>query len=227
MGYNISHPEIKPDPERLQALIDLPAPQTPKELKRTNGLFAYYSRCIIQFSRKPGPLLQATKFPLTDDALTSFETLKSELFKTSLSVIRDNVPFEVENDASDYAIAAILAQQGKPVAYFSRSLNSCEKHYPTVKKEATAMIEAVRKCSHFLKGRNFLLTTDQRSIAFMFDKKSKGKIKNSKLLSWRLEVSQFSYDIRHKRGNNLEKTFYRILVKKQKKFAKSVKHVQR
>ena len=132
LRYNISHQEIKPDPERLQALIDLPAPQSPKELKRTNGLFAYYSRWITQFSRKAGPLLQATKFPLTDNALISFETLKSELFKASLGVIRDNVPFEVESDASDYAIAAILSQQKKPVAYFSRTLNSCEKHYPAV-----------------------------------------------------------------------------------------------
>ena len=32
LEYNISHREIKPDPERLQALIDLPPPQTPKEL---------------------------------------------------------------------------------------------------------------------------------------------------------------------------------------------------
>ena len=32
LGYNISHRQIKLDPERLQALIDLPAPQTPKEL---------------------------------------------------------------------------------------------------------------------------------------------------------------------------------------------------
>ena len=52
------------------------------------------------------------------------------------------------------------------------------------------------------KGDIFLLTTDQRSIAFMFDRKSKGKIKNSKLLSWRLELSQFSYDLRHKPGAN-------------------------
>ena len=90
LGYNISHRQIKPDSERLQALIDLPAPQTPKKLKRTNGLFAYYSRWITQFSKKVGPLLQATKFPLTDDALISFETLKSELFKASLGVIREN-----------------------------------------------------------------------------------------------------------------------------------------
>ena len=34
----------------------------------------------------------------------------------------------------------------------------------------------------------------------MFDQRNRGKIKNSKILSWRLELSQLSYDIRHKPG---------------------------
>ena len=108
-------------------------------------MFAHYSRWITQFSRKAGPLLQAAKLPLTDDAFILFENLKSELLKASLGVIRDNVPFEVESDAFDYAIAAILSQQGKPVAYYSRTFNSCKEHYPAVEKEATETIESVCK----------------------------------------------------------------------------------
>ena len=34
----------------------------------------------------------------------------------------------------------------------------------------------------------------------MFDQHHKGKIKNTKILSWRLELTQFSYDIRHRPG---------------------------
>jgi len=34
----------------------------------------------------------------------------------------------------------------------------------------------------------------------MFDQRNRGKIKNSKIFSWRLELSQLSYDIRHKPG---------------------------
>jgi len=34
----------------------------------------------------------------------------------------------------------------------------------------------------------------------MFDQRNRGKIKNSKILSWRLELSQLSYDITHKPG---------------------------
>ena len=96
--------------------------------------------------------------------------LKSKLLKVSLGVVRDSVPFEVDSDSSDYLIAALLLQQGKPVTYFLRMLNFCEKYYPAVEKESTTIIEAVCKWSHFLKGRHFLLTSDQRSITFIVDK---------------------------------------------------------
>jgi len=161
-------------------------------------MFAYYARWIENFSRTAGPLLRTQHFPLSEDALKSFEDVKSGLAKVSLDAIRDNVPFEVESDASDYAIAGILSQNGRPVAFMSRTLNACKRKYPAIEKEATAIIEAVRKWSHFLKGRPFLLRTDQKSVSYMFDQKNRGKIKNYKIRIWRLEMSQFTYDICHK-----------------------------
>ena len=83
--------------------------------------------------------------PLQGDALKSFTQLKSDLGRASFGAIKDELPFEVETDASDYAIAAILSQNGRPVAYFSRTLNKTEKCYPAIEKGATALIEAVRK----------------------------------------------------------------------------------
>jgi len=102
---------------------------------------------IEKFSKRAGPLLRARHFPLTVDALKSFEDIKSGLAKVSLGAIKDNVPFEVKSDASDNAIAAILSQNGRPVAFMSRTLNPCERKYTAIEKEATAIIEAVRKWS--------------------------------------------------------------------------------
>ena len=151
------------------------------------------------FSENAAPLLTCETLPLQGDALKSFTQLKSDLERASLGAIKDELPFEVETDASDYAIAAILSQNGRPLAHFSRTLNKTEKCYPAIEKEATAIIEVVRKWSHFLLGKHFTLYTDQRSVSFMFDGKSKGKIKN-KILSWKIELNQFSYDIKHKPG---------------------------
>jgi len=82
----------------------------------------------------------------------------------------------------------------------SRTLTSCERSYPAVEKEACAIIEPVRRWKHDLKGRHFSLVTDQQAVSYMFDQHHKGKIKNSKILSRRLELAQFSYDIRHRPG---------------------------
>ena len=140
--------------------------------------------------------------PLTDEGLKSFTQPKNDLVKSSLGTIRDNLSFKVETDASDHAIAGILSQNGRSVAYFSRRLNATERNYPEVEKKATACVEVIRKWSCFLKGKHFSLYTDQRSASFMFDRRSRSKIKNNKILCWRIELSQYSYDIKQKPGNS-------------------------
>ena len=83
----------------------------------------------------------------------------------------------------DYAIAATLNQAGRPVAFFSRTLNKSEHHQSSVEKEACAIVESVLKWRHYLQGRHFKLITDQRSLAFMYDQKRPGtKIKNDKMV---------------------------------------------
>ena len=71
----------------------------------------------------------------------------------------------------------MLNQGGRPVAFMSRTLQGSKLHYPAIEKEATAIIEAVRKWSYLILRQHFELITDQRSVAFMFDNKRRTKIK--------------------------------------------------
>ena len=202
LGYRISQNSLKPDPARLKPLQDLPAPEDTKCLKRIIGLFAYYSSWISNYSEKIRPLLDSKVFPLSKDALTAFEDLKAELGKVTLQRIDENMPFTVETDASDFAIAAILNQGGRPVAFFSRSMKRNELSHPAVEKEACAVVEALRKWSHFLHGKHFTLFTDQEAVSYIFNRKNKKltKIKNDKMIRWRIELSCFDFDIVHKPG---------------------------
>ena len=43
LGYLVETGELRPDPERLRPLRELPVPNNMKALRRTLGLFAYYS----------------------------------------------------------------------------------------------------------------------------------------------------------------------------------------
>jgi hypothetical protein len=44
LGHLIEEGNIRPDPERLRPLRDLPIPYDSKSLKRSLGLFSYYSQ---------------------------------------------------------------------------------------------------------------------------------------------------------------------------------------
>ena len=180
LGYNIKNNEIRPDPARLQPLRDIPAPQNLTIQKKVVGLFAYYSKWIKNFSQKIKSLTSNTTFPLPQAALDAFNLLKEDIENSVLAAIDENLPFVVETDASDFAIAATLNQGERPVAFFSRTLHNSEINHPSVEKEAYSIIESIRHWRHYLTGKHFTLITDQKSVSFMFDAKRASKIKTTR-----------------------------------------------
>ena len=201
LGSVVENGTIKPDPERLRPLQELPSPQNSKSLKRVIGLFSYYSKWIPKFSDKIAPLVSNKHFPLSSAAEEAFQKLKLEIEQSVVQSIDESLPFELECDASDLAIAAVLNQGGRPVAFFSRTLQASEKKWPPVEKEACAIIESVRYWRHYLTGHRFTLITDQEAVSYMFNPNHKGKIKNDKIYRWRLELSVYSFDIIYRPGN--------------------------
>ena len=212
LGYLIENGMLKPDPSRMEPLMKLPLPTDTASLRRTIGMFAHYSKWIPRFSEKISHLVNTKSFPLSQDAADDFDDLKSAILKSAVSAIDSNIPFVVETDASDHSIAATLSQSGRPVAFFSRMLSPSELKHAAVEKEACAIVESLKKWRHYLLGRHFTLYTDQRSVAFMFDKTHTSKIKNDKIQRWRIELSCFSYDIIYRPGseNGVADTLSRI-----------------
>ena len=200
LGTQISGGVMKPDPQRVKALKDLPDPNTMGELKRLIGMFAHYSQWIPNFSEHIQPLVQMRSLPLSDIARAALTKLKTLLSEAALQPFTEGIPFTVETDASDFAIGATLSQQGRPIAFHSRSLQGSEKYHSAVEKEAYSIVDALRKWHHFLVGTRFTLVTDQKSVAFMFNIKHQSKIKNDKILRWRIELSSLTYDIVYRPG---------------------------
>ena len=181
LGYTISKGSVKPDPDRLKGLMDLPVPQNLPSLRRAMGMFSHYSQWIPNFSEKLHPLTKVTRYPLSKEQTEAFKCLKQEIAKSSLVAIDSSLPFETETDASEHAIAASLTQNSRPVAFFSRTLTSAEQKHSSVEKEAYTTAEAIRKWRHLLLGKHFKLISDQKSVSFMLNPKSKSKIKNKKI----------------------------------------------
>ena len=106
LGSIIEEGDIRPDPERLHPLQVLPVPKDRKSLRGILGFFSYYSQWIHSYSEKIRPLAAVSSFPISMEAKTAFETLKKDIEQSLVCTIDEHIPFEVETDASVFAIAA-------------------------------------------------------------------------------------------------------------------------
>ncbi len=148
LGYIIEDGEIHPDPDRLRPLQELPVPTDTKSLSRCKGLLSYYSQWIPRFSERMNPINNCKTFPLSDDAIVAFNGLKKSMEESVVTAIGEDAPFEAETDASKVAIAGTLNQAGRPVAFFSRTLQGPKVRLPSIEKEAQAIIESIRHWKH-------------------------------------------------------------------------------
>ena len=69
-------------------------------------------------------------------------------------------PFEIETDASDYAIGAVLTQQGHPVEYHSETLSDTVRKYPTYEKEMYSIVQGCRQWKHYILGKEIIIHID-------------------------------------------------------------------
>jgi hypothetical protein len=73
-------------------------------------------------------------------------------------------PFEVEIDASGYAMGEILMQGGRLVCYHSDIFHGEVINYPTYDKELYTLVQVVKKWKHYLMGRETIICTHHQPL---------------------------------------------------------------
>ena len=71
--------------------------------------------------------------------------------------------------------------------------------YSVVEREAMAILECFRRLSDLLRTSRVLVRTDQKALSFIFGPNS-SRVKNDKLIRWRLELSEYNFRISYQRG---------------------------
>jgi len=206
LGHIISEEGVKPDPHKIKAVINFPAPRNPKNIKQFLGLVGYYRRFIPQFSKIAKPLTDLLKknrpFKWELSQTNAFNILRESLCSEPILQYPDfTQPFILTTDASGYAIGGVLSQGkiGKdlPISYVSRILNKAEQNYSTIEKECLAIVYCTNHFRPYLYGRKFTIVTDHKPLVWLHSIKDP----SSRLWKWRTKLAEYDYDIQYKKGS--------------------------
>jgi len=172
LGFLITPDGVRADPAKVDAIRGLRSPATPKEVRSALGMFGYFRHFIKGYASLAAVLETLVKkdaeFVWSADHQAAFDALKVALSTAPvLRVYNQALPITVQTDACDAGLGAVLLQDGHPVAYASRKLHVHERAYSVQEKEGLAIVFAVRKWEHYLRGVEFRLETDHKSLVYL------------------------------------------------------------
>lgn len=208
LGFILSKEGVRPNPDKVEAIINFERPSSVRSLRRFLGMVNYYRRFIEGFSEVTAPLTDLLKgkpkvVQWNAAAEGAFVELKQRLISAPILANPNfELPFTVQTDASDSAIAGVLTQEHDGVehviAYFSRKLTTPQRSWKAAEKEGLAALEAIEKFRPYIEGTQFTLITDSSALSFIMNTKWKS---SSKLSRWSMLLQQYSMTVRHRKGS--------------------------
>ena len=144
VGHTLTSQDLQPDPEKIRAIVDMPSPSDKEGVQRLLGTVNYLDKFIENKAAIQGPISQLLQkdaaFVWDTQQQLAFDELKQVISKSPVLAYFDNNKQIVLNaDASSTVLAAVVMQDGKPIAYGSRTLTSSEKHYANIERELLAI----------------------------------------------------------------------------------------
>ena len=140
-------------------------------------------------------LLSNERFQWNESTELAFKQLKEALTSPPVLCLPDfSQQFVIECDASGVAIGAVLSQNNKPVAYFSKALKGSVLLLSTYEKEMLAIVKAIQKWRPYLLGRSFLVHTNQKSLKYLLEQ----RIITPAQTRWLSKILGYDYKIEYK-----------------------------
>jgi hypothetical protein len=165
LGHVISEEGVSTDLVKVEAIQQWPVPVNVKQLRRFLGLARYYQKFVKNFGIIAKPLTELLKkhtfFIWTDTHGHAFDTLKIALVLAPMLALPNfSKKIQLETDASDQGVGAVLMQEGHPLAFNSKALGPRTRGLSTYEKEYLAILIAVDQWRAYLQLGKFLILTD-------------------------------------------------------------------
>lgn len=204
LGYIITLDGVKPDPAKIKAIMTIDKPKTVTELRAFIGMVQYYRDMYKRRSHILAPLTEKCqgkkRQPIvwTEEMNIAFVDTKKMIATETLLTYPDwTKPFDIHTDASDKQLGAVISQEGKPLAFYSRTLSSAQKNYTTTEKELLSIVECLKQFRGVLFGYEINVYSDHKNLIY-----ATTMSESQRVMRWRLILEEFGPNIKHISGSD-------------------------
>jgi hypothetical protein len=115
--------------------------------------------------------------------------------ETILAYSNFEIPFEIHNDASAYQHGAVILQNGKQIAFYSRKLTPAQTPWDTTTEEEwLSIVKTLKEFRTILLGQQLIVHTDHENLTYKH-------FNSDCVMRWRLFIEEYSPNLRYIKGN--------------------------
>ena len=213
LGYILTRDGIKPQTNKVQAILALKPPTSVKELRTFLGMIQYYRDLWARRSEMLAPLTKlvgecghtkVTKAKGTKKAAWHWDEVHQKAFDDAKATIAKEVVlaypdfskvFEIYTDASAYQLGAVITQDNRPLAFFSRKLTDTQRKYSVTEIELLAIVETLKEFKGMLWGQDIKVFTDHKNLT-----RDALGLTSDRVYRWRLILEEYGPEIVYIKG---------------------------
>ena len=206
MGHCVSAQGVKPDPEKVKALLEAARPTDVHGIRRFCGMVQYLAKFVDNVSESLAPLQEMTrknaKFEWSQQCEKGFNDIKRKIAEaTMLCHYNPNLPLELHVDSSQSGIGCVLLQDSRPLEYASRSLTETEKKWAQIEKEMLAVVFGLERFDQYTYGNRIVVINDHKPLASIVKKPmSQAPARLQRLL---MRANRYHFEFRWIQGSKL------------------------
>ena len=104
------------------------------------------------------------KWQWTVTEQSAFDEIKRIMARETILAFPDfTQPFEIYTDSSCFQLGAVITQNNKPIAFYSRKMNTAQKRYPTGEQKLLSIDETLKEFKNILLGQIVIIHTDHKT----------------------------------------------------------------
>ena len=169
MGNTVTKDGMRPDPDKFDAIVNMPTPTDRHGMLRLLGMIKYMSQYIPKESSITAPLRSLLKQDAEWSRQQEHDAAMYDIRKTpALDTVM--AFYDVPKSATILAYVSQsglgfgVMQQGRTVAFASRALTDAEQNNSQIEKDMLAICFACTKFHQYIYGKCTDVQTDQRSV---------------------------------------------------------------